>query len=153
MRVLGVDPARSIAEEATRKGIETWPTFFTPKVAADIRAKHGAAKVVTGNNVFAHVDDLSGIVEGIRSLLAPDGVFAFEVSYLVDVFEKTLFDTIYHEHLDYHSVKPLAPFFERLGMQLIAAERVGSHGGSLRGIAQIKGGPHPVRKSIGEAAA
>jgi hypothetical protein len=153
MRVLGVDPARSIAEEATRKGVETWATFFTPKVAADIRAKHGAAKAITANNVFAHVDDLGGVVEGVRALLAPDGVFTFEVSYLVDVFEKTLFDTIYHEHLDYHSVKPLISFFERQGMELIAAVRVGSHGGSLRGIAQLKGGPHPVGKSVTEAIA
>jgi SAM-dependent methyltransferase len=153
MRVLGVDPARSIAEEATRKGVETWATFFSSKVAADIRTKHGTATAITANNVFAHVDDLSGVVEGVCTLLAPDGVFAFEVSYLVDVFEKTLFDTIYHEHLDYHSVKPLVPFFERHGMELIAAARVGSHGGSLRGIAQLKGGPHPKGKSVTEAIA
>jgi len=153
MRVLGVDPARNIAEEATRKGIKTLPAFFSPKLAADIRAEHGAATVITANNVFAHIDDLEGIVEGIRTLLAPDGVFVFEVSYLVDVFEKTLFDTIYHEHLDYHSVKPLIPFFKRLGMELIEAVRVGSHGGSLRGIAQLKGGPRPVGKTVAAAIA
>jgi hypothetical protein len=109
--------------------------------------------VITANNVFAHIDDLEAVVEGIRTLLAPNGVFVFEVSYLVDVFEKTLFDTIYHEHLDYHSVRPLIPFFNRLGMELIEAQRVGSHGGSLRGIAQLKGGPHPVGKSVAEALA
>lgn len=153
MRVLGVDPARHIAEEATRKGIETLPAFFSPKLAAEIRAQHGPASVITANNVFAHIDNLEAIVEGIRTLLAPGGVFVFEVSYLADVFEKTLFDTIYHEHLDYHSVKPLVPFFQRLGMELIEAVRVGSHGGSLHGIAQLKGGPHPVGKSVAEAVA
>ena len=153
MKVLGVDPARSIAEEATRKGIKTLSTFFSPKLAKEIRAQYGEAKVITGNNVFAHIDDLESIVEGIRALLAPDGVFVFEVSYLVDVFEKTLFDTIYHEHLDYHSVKPLVPFFQRLGMELIEALPVSSHGGSLRGMAQLKGGPHPVGKSVAEAIA
>jgi SAM-dependent methyltransferase len=153
MQVLGVDPARSIAEEATRKGIKTLPAFFSPQLAADIRSKHGAAKVITANNVFAHIDDLESIVEGVRTLLASDGVFVFEVSYLADVFEKTLFDTIYHEHLDYHSVKPLVPFFQRLGMELIEAVRIGSHGGSLRGMAQLKGGPHRVGKSVAEAIA
>jgi SAM-dependent methyltransferase len=153
MKVLGVDPARNIATEATRNGIPTLAAFFNPKLAAEIRAQHGAVAIITANNVFAHIDNLESIVEGIRTLLAPDGVFVFEVSYLVDVFEKTLFDTIYHEHLDYHSVKPLVPFFKRLGMELIEAVRVDSHGGSLHGIAQLKGGPRPVGRSVAEAIA
>jgi SAM-dependent methyltransferase len=151
MKVLGIDPAKNIAEQATRSGIETMTGFFNPQIAKDIRTKYGPASVITANNVFAHIDNLEGVVEGIKTLLAPDGVFVFEVSYLVDVFEKTLFDTIYHEHLDYHSVKPLVPFFKRLGMELIEAQRVSSHGGSLRGIAQLKGGPHKVGASVAQA--
>ncbi len=153
MKVLGIDPAKNIAEQATKNGIETMATFFSPQIAKDIRGKYGPASVITANNVFAHIDNLEAVVEGIRTLLAPDGVFVFEVSYLVDVFEKTLFDTIYHEHLDYHSVKPLVPFFKRLGMELIEAQRVSSHGGSLRGIAQLKGGPHKVGASVAQAIA
>jgi SAM-dependent methyltransferase len=146
--VLGDDPARDIARRATESGIETVADFFTPDMAETIRSERGAAAVITGNNVFAHVDDLVGIVTGIRSLLAPDGVFVFEVSYLVDVYENTLFDTIYHEHLAYHTVKPLKRFFASHGMELIAAERVGSHGGSLRGVAQLAGGPRPAASSV-----
>jgi SAM-dependent methyltransferase len=153
MKVLGIDPAKNIAEQATKNGIETMAAFFNPQIAKDIRSKYGPASVITANNVFAHIDNLEGVVEGIKALLAPDGVFVFEVSYLVDVFEKTLFDTIYHEHLDYHSVKPLVPFFKRLGMELIEAQRVSSHGGSLRGIAQLKGGPHKVGASVSSAIA
>ena len=153
MKVLGIDPAKNIAEQATKNGIETMAAFFSPQIAKDIRSKYGPASVITGNNVFAHIDNLEAVVEGIRTLLAPDGVFVFEVSYLVDVFEKTLFDTIYHEHLDYHSVKPLVPFFKRLGMELIEAQRVSSHGGSLRGIAQLKGGPNKVGQSVSQAIA
>src|SRR5581483_11690916 len=78
------------------------------------------------------------------------GIFVFEVSYLVDVIEKTLFDTIYHEHLSYHSAKPLALFFRRHGLELIGAERVASHGGSLRGTVQLAGGPRPVAASVGQ---
>ena len=150
MKVLGVDPARDIAANATAKGIKTLATFFTSTLAAEIRRTYGAAKVITANNVYAHADDLADITDGIRALLATDGVFVFEVSYLVDVFEKTLFDTIYHEHLAYHSVKPLLGFFQDHGMELIAADRVSSHGGSLRCVAQLKGGPHAIQSSIGE---
>ena len=148
MKVLGVDPARDIAASATARGIETWPDFFAPELAARIRAERGPAAVVAANNVFAHADDLAGVADGVRALLAPDGVFVFEVSYLVDVFEKTLFDTVYHEHLAYHSVAPLARFFAARGMDLFAAERVDSHGGSLRGYAQLKGGPHAADGSV-----
>jgi SAM-dependent methyltransferase len=146
--VLGIDPARDIAAAATANGIETLPMFFNAELAGEIKARHGAAQVITANNVFAHADDLAGITRGIQSLLAHDGVFVFEASYLVNVFEDTLFDTIYHEHLAYHSVKPLAAFLASHGMELIAAERVSSHGGSLRGIAQLAGGPHQADGSV-----
>ena len=76
------------------------------------------------------------------------GVFVFEVSYLVDVFEKTLFDTIYHEHVAYHSVKPLQQFFADNRMELISAKRIGTHGGSLRGVAQLRSGPHIKQPSV-----
>ncbi|MBT3361718.1 MAG: methyltransferase domain-containing protein, partial [Rhodospirillales bacterium] len=139
---LGIDPAKGIARKATADGIETWGTFFDGEVARQIAAQKGTASIVTANNVFAHADDLGGIVDGVRHLLAPDGVFVFEVSYLVDVYENTLFDTIYHEHLAYHSVKPLARFFEARGMRLIEASRVDTHGGSLRAIAALADGPY-----------
>jgi len=146
--VLGIDPAQEIAAEATRNGIETWPEFFTPDLVRKIRTGRGAATIVTANNVFAHMDDLRGAAEGVRDLLADDGVFVFEVSYLVDVYEKTLFDTIYHEHLAYHTVKPLQPFLNSVGLEMIETLRTGSHGGSLRVIAQHRGGPRSIGPSV-----
>jgi SAM-dependent methyltransferase len=152
-RVLGIDPARDIARRATEAGIPTLCGFFGSETAKAIRAEHGPASAVTANNVFAHIDGLADVAEGVRALLAPDGVFVFEVSYLVDVVEKTLFDTIYHEHLDYHSVKPLIPFLRSHGLELIEAIRVDSHGGSLRAVAQPLGGPRPVGASVASAVA
>lgn len=148
MKVLGIDPARDIAAAAGARGIETWTDFFTPALASRIRAERGPAAVITANNVFAHIDDLAGVAEGVRALLASDGVFVFEVSYLVDVYEKTLFDTVYHEHLAYHSVAPLVRFLAAHGLELFAAERVESHGGSLRGFAQVAGGPRAADGSV-----
>ena len=78
-RVLGIDPAREIARRATESGIETWPKFFDAALAEQIVATKGSARVITANNVFAHIDDLAGIVTALRRLLAPNGVFVFEV--------------------------------------------------------------------------
>ncbi len=152
-RVLGVDPARDIAKTATQAGIETLPEFFTGELARRIRAERGPAAVITANNVMAHIDDLGSVVDAVRELLADDGVFVFEVSYLLDVLDKTLFDTIYHEHLDYHSVRPLVGYFQRHGMALIAAERVDSHGGSVRLVAQRASGRRPAEPSLAKALA
>ncbi len=151
MRVQGIDPARAIAAQANASGIPTEAAFFNRPLAENVRNKLGAAQVVTANNVFAHIDDLDQVMDGVGALLAPDGLFVFEVSYLLDIYEQTLFDTIYHEHLSYHSVKPLIPFFRKHGFELISANRVPSHGGSLRGIAQRAGGKRPILPSVRQA--
>ena len=149
LRVLGVDPAESITRNAVDSGIDAIVGFFTPALAREIRRERGPASVIVANNVMAHIDDLAGVMEGVRHLLAPDGVFVFEVSYLADVVEKTLFDTIYHEHLDYHTVQPLVGFFRQCGLELIDVMRVDTHGGSLRGIVQLAGGPQRAGPAVG----
>ncbi|NRA46831.1 MAG: class I SAM-dependent methyltransferase [Oligoflexales bacterium] len=133
MSVLGIDPAKKIAEEANSKGINTLNDFFNYNLAKEIVREHGRARVITANNAFAHIDNIGSVAEGIKHMLSPDGVFVFEVSYLLDVVQKRLFDTIYHEHLDYHSVFPLVRFFSGYGLRLCHVERVKTHGGSLRG--------------------
>jgi SAM-dependent methyltransferase len=148
LNVLGIDPARNIAKQASAKGIETWPKFFNRTVVNKILKTKGQASIITANNVFAHADDLTGIVDNIRSLLTPSGIFVFEVSYLGAVFEDTLFDTIYHEHVAYHSVLPLVTFFNSNGMDFFAVERISSHGGSIRGMVQFNGGPHETKGSV-----
>lgn len=139
MEVLGVDPARAIARAASERGIPTVAEFLTPALARRLVAERGQAALVTANNVFAHADDLGSLFDAVLALLAPGGTFVFEVSYLLDVLNGTLFDTIYHEHLDYHSVAPLVGFFARHGAELIGVERVATHGGSLRGYVRAAG--------------
>ena len=149
--ILGVDPAKKIANDATKNGIETLPLFFDDKVSKIIQNKYGSADVITANNVFAHIDNLTGFITNVRNLLTHNGIFSFEVSYLADVIQKTLFDMTYHEHLSYHSVLSLVPFFESNDMELIEAIRVDIHGGSLRGIVQLKNGPYKVGESVKNA--
>ena len=141
-RILGLDPALNIASEATARGIPTIVGFFTREAAQVIAAGHGKARLITANNVFAHTDDVAEFIEAVKDLLAPDGVFVFEVQYLKDLIEKNLFDIIYHEHLCYYHVTPLVPFFERRGLQIVGVDRVPTHGGSIRVAVARQSGPH-----------
>lgn len=150
LRVLGVDAAQNIAALANAAGIETIAEFFTADLARKIRQSHGPAAIVTANNVFAHSDVLGDMAEGIRELLAEDGVFVFEVVYLLDLVQALTFDTIYHEHLSHHSIKPFQLFFRKHGMELFHVERNRSKGGSIRGFAQLAGGPRTVDSSVRE---
>jgi D-mycarose 3-C-methyltransferase len=131
-RVLGIEPSSNVAEIAREKGIDTLDGFFNTKMAEEIVAKYGKAKVVTANNVFAHIDDIDEIVRAVKILLAPDGVFVTESHYLLDLVSHREFDTVYHEHLCYYSVKPLAHFFKRFDMEISDVRRVSTHGGSIR---------------------
>ena len=148
LKVLGVDPAKEIAEKATSKGIKTLPEFMNMELSQSIKKEHGLAKIITANNAFAHMDDLSGMLESIKALLSDDGIFVFEVSYLLDVIQKILLGTIFHEHHSYHSLKPLIKFMKRFNMEIIDVERVSIQGGSLIGVAQISGGTYKISSSV-----
>ncbi|HSW71571.1 MAG TPA: class I SAM-dependent methyltransferase, partial [Gammaproteobacteria bacterium] len=144
MKVRGVDPARAIAAVATEAGIPTIPDFFTSALAKTIAEENGLAKLICANNIFAHADNLTDIVLGTRSLLTPDGVFVFEVSYVPDMIDGFVFDTIYHEHVSHHALLPLERFFNRLDMTLFDVTRIKTKGGSIRGFAQpISTGKRP----------
>ncbi|MFK8049368.1 MAG: class I SAM-dependent methyltransferase [Halioglobus sp.] len=148
MRVQGVDPAKDIALTADANGIDTIVDFFTPEVARQIRDVKGTAKIVVANNVFAHIDDLHAILAGVDVLLHSTGLLVLEVSYLKDVIEKTLFDTIYHEHLDYHSVGSLKSFFDSNGFDIVDVVAIESHGGSIRVVVQRRNGGHEIKPAV-----
>ena len=131
-QALGVDPARAIAERATAEGLETLVGYFTESFAKYLTARRSHAKLITANNVFAHIDDLDEIMRGVRVLLARDGLFVIEAPYLLDYLDKNLYDTTYHEHLSYLAIKPLQKFFENFGMHIVDVDHVDSHGGSAR---------------------
>ncbi len=147
---LGVDPAQDIARQATAAGIPTLARFMDADTAEIILNQHGPVHLCTANNVFAHNDNLGKMADAISTVLAPDGAFVFEVSNLLDTVEGLVFDFIYHEHLCYHSAKPMDAFLRRHGMQLFDIERVPSKGGSMRGYAQKLGGPRPISPRVAE---
>jgi SAM-dependent methyltransferase len=131
-RVAGVDPASNIAAIAESRGIPTIADFFGERAVDRILREHGQARVITGTNVFAHIDDLHELLRSVDRLMTDDGVFIFECPYFVNLLKDLEYDTIYHEHLSYVSVRPLVTFFARFGMRIFDVEEVDIHGGSFR---------------------
>lgn len=131
-RILGIDPAENIVKVANENGIETIADYFSKKLASGIVKKYGRAKIIVGNNVVMHIDDHHDLVKGVKILLADDGVFVFEAPYMRDMFDNLTFDTIYHEHLSYLTVKPFVNLFEQFGMEIFDVKEVPVHGVSLR---------------------
>lgn len=131
-RVVGVEPAANLAAIAESTGIPTVVEFWSPAIAARIRAAHGPAHLITAMNVFAHVHDLDAFLRGVTTLLQADGVLAVEVPYMLNFVNKTEFDTSYHEHLSYFLLKPLIPLFQRHGMEICDVRKFTIHGGSIR---------------------
>ena len=130
-RVVGVEPAKNIAQVANEQGIETLPLFFGRELGPELARSHGKAKLIIARNVLAHVPDLVGFLEGAKSLLADDGIVHVEVPSLQHMLHRLEFDTIYHEHLSYFSVATLQRLFARAGLVLFDVEELGLHGGSL----------------------
>lgn len=147
MRVLGVDPAKRIAEKAIARGVNTIIDFFGDKVAREVKSRYGCAKVITGTNVFAHLHDLDSAVAGMKILLDDDGVIVIEAPYARELIDNLEYDTIYHEHIGYLSVKPMRVYFNRFGLELFDVRRQSIHGGSLRYFVG-HAGRHPVTANV-----
>jgi len=148
MKVLGVDPAKEVTEIANKNGIETVDDFFSYEVAVSLKNKYGSADFITSHNACAHIDNLINVMRGVEYLLKKDGVFVLEVGYFVDVYSNTWFDTIYHEHVDFHTVSPFEKLFDRVGMEIIRVERISPQGGSIRVMAQKIGGNYKRDNSV-----
>lgn len=148
IKVLGIEPAKHIANVARKEGIETIPNFFSVQLAEKIVEEKGKVDIVTATNVFAHIDDLDEVIEGLKILLSKDGVFIMEAPYLLDFLEKKYFDLVYHEHLSYWSIRSLITLFERFDMQVFDVNKVPVHGGSIRVFIKKKIGRYKIEESI-----
>ncbi len=141
--VLGVDPAQHAARTANANGIETINDFFTVETARMIREQKGTAAVITGTNVFAHIHSLDSATDGMRELLASDGVIVIEAPSAMEMIDKVEYDTIYHQHIGYLSALPMKRYFEAHGLELYDVELQEIHGGTLRYFVQ-----HPGARTI-----
>lgn len=132
IRTLGVDPAKNLAIGANLRGIKTINKYFTKEVAVDISKSHGRAQLVTATNVLAHIGDLHDFCRGLKLLMDENGIFIAEFPYVSNLIRKNLFDTIYHEHLSYFSIRPLVRLFKKHDLKIINIVKKPIDGGSIR---------------------
>ena len=130
-RVLGITPEK-IGKIAIRKGIPTLIRYFNKSSANLVLQKYGKAKIITATNVFAHIENVHELMKNILKILDNKGIFISESHYLVSLIQTNQYDTIYHEHLRYYSLKSLKYLFEKYGMEIIHAKKINTHGGSIR---------------------
>lgn len=143
VRAIGVDASVNVSRIAHERGAQVEIGFFGEGLAMALRARHGAADIITASNVFAHIDDVDDVVKGVEHLLAPHGTFVCEVHHLLDLVRQTQFDTMYHEHLCYYSLTTLARFFRSWGFEVVDVVRTTIHGGSIRIYVERAGSSQP----------
>lgn len=146
--ILGIDPAHGPAECARSQGVETWEEFFSIDSVRRIKERYKEVDVISANNVFAHNDDLISFANNVASLMHDGSVFSFEFSYLVDVVEKGLIGTVFHEHVSIHSLLSLIPFLNRCGLDLVEIKRIDTQGGAAIGFAKLLSAKAPVSASV-----
>ena len=148
INVLGIDPAEKISQIANENGIHTLNEFFNIDIAKEIKQNFQEVNLITSHNACAHIDDLRSVIDGVDHLMNDKTIFVMEVGYFVDVFQNKWFDTIYHEHVDFHTVAPLKKLFESVGMELFKVERIEPQGGSIRVMVQRKHGKFAIDDSV-----
>ncbi|HTE41448.1 MAG TPA: class I SAM-dependent methyltransferase [Steroidobacteraceae bacterium] len=146
MRTLGVEPT-NIARIANAAGIETLQEFFSEEVGRRIASERGKAQVVTAANMFAHVSKLGSLIRGVEHLLKPGGLFVTESHYLMDLIDTVQYDSVYHEHLKYYSVRSIIRLFDYYDFTVVNVDRIPNYGGSIR-VYAAKGRNLPIRESV-----
>jgi predicted TPR repeat methyltransferase len=130
-RVLGIDPAKNIAAIAEQNGVPTIADFFDLTVASRIVADSGHADIAIARNVIPHVANANGVVAGMAHCLADEGVGAIEFHRADIILEELHYDSIYHEHLFYHSLNSLGMLLARHGLLPFDVTESPISGGSL----------------------
>jgi C-methyltransferase C-terminal domain/Putative zinc binding domain/Methyltransferase domain len=130
--VLGIEPAGNVAAAARERGIRTQTRFLGRDSGAEIAREYGRADLVAGNNVFAHVPDILGFAAGLRALVKDSGVVTLEFPHLLRLIERRQFDTIYHEHFSYLTLRTAGRALDDAGLTVVDVDELTTHGGSLR---------------------
>ncbi|MDO8621272.1 MAG: class I SAM-dependent methyltransferase [Candidatus Levybacteria bacterium] len=132
VRVLGIDPAENLVKIAALNGIETIRGYFDSKLALKTARRYGKAKIILSTNTIAHIPNLHEALKGVSVLMGKEGIFVMQFPYVMDLLDKNLFDTIYHEHLSYFSLKSLLKLSEKSELEIFDIERNDLDGGAIR---------------------
>ncbi len=133
----GVDLSENITALARQEHLNVITGYFNESVAEDILREYGNADIVTGSNVFAHIDEPGVILNASRKLLKSTGHLCLEVMYAGDLLAGLQWDSMYHEHLSFYCLQTLETLFNRYGFHVVDAERIPMHAGSLRVVASL----------------
>jgi SAM-dependent methyltransferase len=117
-KVLGIDPAKNIAEVAINNGIPTSPNFFTVDLANELINKDGKADIIFARNVIPHVKEIHSVIEGMSVFLKDNGVGIIEFHNAGLVLDELHYDYIYHEHLFYFTLKTLSGLIRKYGLNI-----------------------------------
>ncbi len=128
-KILGIEPAKNLAKLANKNNIKTFNGFLESKNLKKIKKN---ADLILASNVFAHSDKLKEMAECMFKLLNKNGTIIIEVQYLLNTLQDLSFDNIYHEHYNYWSLTSLCNFFNQFNSTIYKAERINTHGGSIR---------------------
>lgn len=140
--VLNVDPTPEATQIAIDRGIPTRQEFFGA-------SSYPKADLIVGANVFAHIDDLDTFIERVKDTLKETGVFVFESPYFGEFLRGLEYDTVYHQHLSYLSLKPVVKFMEKHDMEVFDVEQHELHGGGFR-VYIARKGERELQKSVKE---
>ena len=130
-KVLGVDPAKNIVDQAVADGVLTKCQFFGVESAGEIVAEYGRAGVVIARNVLPHVANLHDFVEGLQICLEEDGLLVVEFHYAKVIYDGLHYDSVYHEHLCYYTLMSLERLLNQYGLFVADVTESPISGGSL----------------------
>ncbi len=132
LRCVGIEPSEQLVEKCVQSGLDARVGYFDESAVKNLVDEFGQFDLVVANNVLAHVDNLRQVFQDIFNSLSPEGVCIFEVAHLLSMVEQGTFDSIYHEHMSYHSLTSLTKFCNSIGFTIFDVQLVSSHGGSIR---------------------
>ena len=132
IKCIGIEPSEYLAKECINRNLNVYNSYLDETTVVKITQSHGKASIVLGNNVFAHIEDMKGAFKNVFEILEDSGIFIFEVAHFKYILTDGLFDTIYHEHMSYHTATALESFATASGFKIFRIEEISSHGGSLR---------------------
>ena len=113
-RVVGIDPAKNICEIANKKKIPTINSFFDLKTSNSIKKKYGEGDILFARNVIAHVKNIHELIDAAYNLISKNGIFAVEFHYAKKILTDLQYDSIYHEHLFYYTIKSLENYLKNI---------------------------------------
>ena len=131
LRRVGFEPARNIDWSGVDKSITIVNDYFNA-AAFRQRFANEKARAVGCNAMFYDLPDPNGFTKEVKDILAPDGLWCIQLSYLPFMLTNMNFYDICHEHLSYYSLAALETLMERNGLRVIDASTNAVNGGSLR---------------------